>query len=68
MMGAIDIGDAFLTVEQKQSTIVSSGSETFALGRVLPGQRDGSQLWCGSVSGFLNEKLGFEHFNAQSMW
>lgn len=64
VMGAIDIGDAFLTVEQKQPTIVSSGSETFALGRVLPGQRDGSQLWFESVSGFLNEKLGFEHCSA----
>ena len=31
---------------------------------MLPGQRDGSQLWFESVSGFLNEKLGFEHCSA----
>ena len=61
ILSAIDVGDAFLTVTQKQPTIVTSGSETYALGRVLPGQRDGSQLWFESVSGFLNEKLGFEH-------
>lgn len=62
--GALDIGDAFLTVPQVQPTLVSSGTQTFALGRVLPGQRDGSQLWFDSVSGFLNEKLGFEHCSA----
>ena len=64
VLGAIDIGDAFLTVPQQQPTLVTSGAETFALGRVLPGQRDGSQLWFESVSGFLNEKLGFEHCQA----
>ena len=44
---------------QVQPTLVSSGSETFALGRVLPGQRDGSQLWIESVSNFLKERLSF---------
>eukprot|EP00435_Cladocopium_sp_Y103_P065262 s1830_g27.t1 len=38
--------------------------ETYALGHVLPGQRDGSQLWFESVNGFLKEKLGFEHCDA----
>ena len=49
---AIDIGDAFLTVPQVQPTLVSSGTETYALGRVLPGQRDGSQLWFESALSF----------------
>ena len=51
-LAAIDIGDAFLTVPQVQPTLVSSGTETYALGRVLPGQRDGSQLWFESALSF----------------
>ena len=31
--------------------------EEFALGKVLPGQRDGSLLWCKSLTGFLAEHL-----------
>ena len=64
MLGAIDIGDAFLTVLQVEPTLVSSGAEMFALGRVLPGQRDGSQLWFNSVSSFLGTELGFKHCDA----
>ena len=63
-LAAIDIGDAFLTVPQVQPTLVSSGTETYALGRVLPGQRDGSQLWFESVSSFLKERLSFKHCEA----
>ena len=51
-------------MSQAQPTLVSSGAETYALGRVLPGQRDGSQLWFESVSKFLNETLGFKHCEA----
>lgn len=61
VLSAVDIADAFLTVPQVQPTLVSSGSEAYALGRVLPGQRDGSQMWFDSVTGFLRESLGFEH-------
>ena len=57
MLGAID-------VPQVEPTLVSSGEETFALGRVLPGQRDGSQLWFNSVSSFLGTELGFKHCDA----
>ena len=64
ILGAIDIGDAFLIVPQIQPTLVSSGSETFALGKMLPGQRDGSQLWFYSVSNFLHEQLIFKHCSA----
>ena len=55
----MDIGDAFLTVPQVEPTVMSSGSETFVLGKVLPGHRDGSQLWFESVSSFSSEQLGF---------
>ena len=50
MLAALDIGDAFLSVDQQQPTIVtcelaSGDVEEFALGKVWPGQRDGSLLW-----------------------
>ena len=64
MLTGIDIGDAFLTVDQVQPTLVSSGKDTFALGKVLPGQCDGSQLWFEGVSGFLRERLSFRHCDA----
>jgi len=56
-----------------QPTIVSSGSEFFPLGRMLPGQRGSSHLWFQSVSGFLKGKFGFEHCSAypsllRSLW
>ena len=62
VMAALDIGDAFLTVDQIQPTVVScelaSGVvEEFALGKVLPGQRDGSLLWYKSLTSFLSEHL-----------
>ena len=46
---SIDIGDAFLTVDQNELTEVvctdASGAATnYALGRVLPGQRNGSDV------------------------
>ena len=46
---SIDIGDAFLTVDQKELTEVvcidASGAATnYVLGRVLPGQRNGSDV------------------------
>ena len=62
VMAALEIGDAFLTVNQVQPTIVScelaSGDvEEFALGKVLPGQRAGSLLWYKSVTSFLAEHV-----------
>ena len=49
ILGAIDVADAFLTVDQKEATLVtacdSMGNKTeYSLGKVLPGQRAGSQL------------------------
>ena len=62
VMAALDIGDAFLTVDQVQPAVVScelaSGeTEEYALGKVLPGQRDGSLLWYKSLTNFLSEHL-----------
>ena len=52
---AIDIKDAFLTVDQKVETKVrckdALGREIeYSLGKVLPGQRDGSLLWFESLA------------------
>ena len=50
VLASLDVRDAFLTVEQERPSLVhttdASGNEwSFGLGRVLPGQRDGSLLW-----------------------
>ena len=62
VLGSIDIGDAFLTVEQKELTEVvcvdaAGASTNYVLGRVLPGQRSGSQMWHESFSRFLETEL-----------
>ena len=67
VLAALDIGDAFLTVDQQQPTIVtcelaSGDIEEFALGKVLPGQRDGSLLWYQALTSFLAEHLQMESF------
>ena len=56
-MSAVDITDAFLTVTQIEPTLVTCGDREFALGRVLPGQRSGSQVWYDSVTSFLHTEL-----------
>ena len=66
---AIDIADAFLMVEQKELTQVTcedaAGQTTeFMLGRVLPGQRNGSQLWHECFSNLLKSELGFAECEA----
>ena len=58
VLSALDVADAFLTVCQKQPALVTcedatGGSRLYALGKVLPGQRDGSQLWHGDITAFL---------------
>ena len=70
MMLAIDVKDAFLTVKQEQPTRVrctdaSGKSVSYSLGRVLPGQRDGSLLWHRDLVKFVGEStLGMEEFEA----
>lgn len=62
LMG-VEVKDAFLTVRQRTPTVVTcrlaDGSETqFGLGRVLPGQRDGSLLWHQDITRVLCDELG----------
>ncbi|CAE7529713.1 unnamed protein product [Symbiodinium sp. CCMP2592] len=67
---AIDVSDAFLTVDQTVPTEVvyrptGGGPEVrFALGKLLPGQRDGSEKWYGSFLQHLSSSLGVESCEA----
>ena len=60
---SLDIGDAYyLTVDQKVPTVVNytdmDGNRIeFALGKVLPGQRDGALLWNETITGSLLKEL-----------
>ena len=56
-MSAVGITHAFLTVTQIEPTLVACGDREFALGRVLPGQRSGSQMWYDSLTSFLHTEL-----------
>ncbi len=65
----MDVADAFLTVRQETPTVVTcistdGTSEKFGLGRVLPGQRDGSLLWYKDITRVLQEQLQIEAFAA----
>ena len=67
VMTSMDFKDAFLTVRQQVPTLVNcqlaDGSvEGFSLGRVLPGQRDGSLMWYKDLTAVLKDDLGMiEH-------
>ena len=61
-LGVCDIADAFLTVNQQQPTVVNVATATgeripYALGKVLPGQRDGSLLWHTDFTSWLYEVM-----------
>ena len=60
IMASMDISDAYLSVPQTRLVIVQHAGVSYVLGRVLPGQRDGSKAWYESFSAFLEEALGFE--------
>ena len=50
VLASLDVKDAFLTVDQQEPTLVhttdaAGNPQSFSLGKVLPGQRDGSLLW-----------------------
>ena len=60
---SIDVGDGFSMVPQQelaQVTCVDTGGNAieFVLGRVLPGQRNGSQMWHEAFSCFLKSEVG----------
>ena len=62
IMASIDVKDAFLTVPQQTPTTVrcqlaDGQSRDYALGMVLPGQRDGSLLWHKAITGLLKSEL-----------
>jgi len=62
IMLSIDVKDAFLTVKQQRPTIVNcqlaDGSTlSYGLGKVLPGQRDGSLLWHQDLTNLLKQQL-----------
>ena len=61
ILASVDIGDAFLTVPQKEYTVVSltsAGGDVmqYQLGCVLPGQRTGSQLWYEAITSLLRRE------------
>eukprot|EP00435_Cladocopium_sp_Y103_P038920 s137_g10.t1 len=65
VMASIDVKDAFLTVDQETPTTVRcqlADGETrdYSLGKVLPGQRDGSLLWHRAITGVLKAELDME--------
>ena len=62
VLACLDVRDAFLTVVQQCPTLVhttDAGGTTrsFSLGRVLPGQRDGSLLWYKDITELLKSQL-----------
>ena len=57
-----DVQDAFLTVKQRDPTMIVAKDavgheQPYALGRVLPGQRTGSQLWNEDITNQLKQTL-----------
>ena len=61
----IDVSDAFLTVSQTRLITVTSvdalgNTQSHVLGKVLPGQRDGSVLWHRDLTRFLEHEFGIK--------
>ena len=57
-----DVQDAFLTVKRRDPTMIVAkdavgNEQPFALGRVLPGQRAGGQLWNEDITNHLKQTL-----------
>eukprot|EP00435_Cladocopium_sp_Y103_P057236 s758_g19.t1 len=67
VLAAIDVKDAFLTVAQETPMVVrcqlADGQVMdYSLGKVLPGQRDGSLLWHRAITGLLRSEVAMsEH-------
>ncbi|CAE7655231.1 RE1 [Symbiodinium sp. CCMP2592] len=69
VMVALDISDAYLSGQRQADpptrlVIVQHAGVSYVLGRVLPGQRDGSKEWYLAFSTFLDEALGFKKCDA----
>ena len=54
-LGSVDIGDAYLQVEQDEPTIVEVDGEWYELGYTLPGQRTGSSAWFNKLQGIVEQ-------------
>ena len=64
----IDVSDALLTVSQTRPTTVTSvdalgNTQSHVLGKVLPGQRDGSVSWHRDLTRFLEHEFGIKAFD-----
>ena len=55
VLGSIDVGDAYLMVEQEEPTVVEVDGKYYELGFTLPGQRIGSSAWFNKLKGYLEE-------------
>ena len=55
ILGSIDVGDAYLMVEQDEPTVVEVDGKYYELGFTLPGQRVGSSAWFNKLKGYLEE-------------
>ena len=69
ILGAVDVSDAFLTVDQvdyAEIKLTDSMGETreFCLGKVLPGQRNGCLMWYDDITKFLCTQLGMIQLDA----
>ena len=69
VLASLDVKDAFLTVNQQEPTLVHTSDaagnvQSFLLGKVLPGQRDGSLLWYRDITSYLKAELGMEEHAA----
>ena len=69
VLASLDVKDAFLTVDQQEPTLVhttdaAGNPQSFSLGKVLPGQRDGSLLWYRDITSYLKSQLNMEEHPA----
>ena len=63
IMGAFDISDAYLQVDQptpKTIRIIDRPDANYIIHRCLPGQRDGARRWYDHFSSFVQTDLGCE--------
>ena len=60
ILGTLDIGDAFLQVNQPMPRVVKLGKQDFIILRCLPGQRDASKLWYNHFVQTLKDKFNAE--------
>ena len=62
VLASLDVHDGFLTVAAERPTLVHTADaqgvvRSYALGKVLPGQYDGSLLWYRAITNFLKTEL-----------